>query len=299
MTAAAAPLTNTHLAASGPLDPTGCPLCGEVAEAASVLRHLPPYAVRRCACGLIYLSPRLAETAMRADYASLDYFEGGGTGYGNYAAQEATLRSTFRGLLRGMRRRGLTGGRLLEVGCAYGFFLDEARDAFSHRVGTDYSAAALERARGRAEALVLGGPAEVAADEPFDCAACIHVIEHVYDPRSWLGEIRDRLRPGGWLVVATPNAGALWRPLMRGAWPFYKVPEHVTFLDRRSLARLLRAAGFADVQPLAYPSIFPLGLAGEKLGLRLPAALRSLALRLPGATLCLAARRPHEGGSAA
>ena len=229
---------------------------------------------------------------MRDDYASLEYFEGGGTGYGNYGAQEATLRSTFRGLLRGMRRLGLTGGRLLEVGCAYGFFLDEAGGDFSYRVGTDYSAAALERARGRADALLLGGPADVPADEPFDCAACIHVIEHVYEPRTWLAEIRDRLRPGGWLVVATPDAGALWRPLMRDAWPFYKVPEHVTFYDRRSLTDLLRAAGLGEVRALPYPSIFPLGLAAEKLGVRLPAPWRGVPLRLPGTTLVLAARRP-------
>jgi len=292
VTAVVEPLPSTLAPASRALDLAACPSCGQLAETAPVLRRFPPYAVRRCLCGLIYLSPRRAEAAMRDDYASLEYFEGGGTGYGNYGAQEATLRSTFRGLLRGMRRLGLTGGRLLEVGCAYGFFLDEAGGDFSYRVGTDYSAAALERARGRADALLLGGPADVPADEPFDCAACIHVIEHVYEPRTWLAEIRDRLRPGGWLVVATPDAGALWRPLMRDAWPFYKVPEHVTFYDRRSLTDLLRAAGLGEVRALPYPSIFPLGLAAEKLGVRLPAPWRGVPLRLPGTTLVLAARRP-------
>src|SRR5262249_2115129 len=150
-----------------------------------------------------------------------------------------TLRATFRGLLAGMRRHGLTGGRLLEVGCAYGFFLDEARSFFEHRVGTDYSTAALERAAGRAEELVLGGPGEVSAGDGFDCAACIHVVEHVYDPVRWLGEVASRLAPGGWLVLATPDGGAVWRNLMGRHWPFYKVPEHVTYFDRRSLGRLL------------------------------------------------------------
>ncbi len=229
---------------------------------------------------------------MRGDYERLDYFEGTGTGYRNYGAQEATLRSTFRGLLAGMRRRGLTGGRLLEVGCAFGFFLDEARTDFDRRVGTDYSPAALERAHGRADELVLGGPGEVPAGGGFDCAACIHVVEHVYQPVPWLAAIRERLVPGGWLVVATPDAGAFWRPLMGRAWPFYKAPEHVTFFSRPTLERALLAAGLVDVMPLPYPSIFPLGLAVEKLGVGLSGPWRTLPLRLPGATVCLAARRP-------
>jgi len=280
---------------AAPLEAPACPLCGS-AEGGALVRQIDPYAVRRCACGLLFLSPRLAESAMREDYERLDYFEGGGTGYASYAAQEATLRSTFRGLLRGMRRHGLTGGRLLEVGCAYGYFLEEAQGSFSHRAGTDYSPEALARASGRADALILGGPSDVPR-EPFDCAACIHVIEHVYDPVPWLVEIRERLRPGGWLVLATPDAGSRWRPLMRSRWPFYKVPEHVTYFDRSSMTRLMLAAGFEAVRSLPYPSIFPLGLAVQKLGASLPQALARLPVRLPGATLCLAARRPEAGAT--
>jgi SAM-dependent methyltransferase len=235
---------------------------------------------------------------MRADYERLEYFEGAGTGYASYGAQEETLRATFRGLLRGMRARGMTGGKLLEVGCAYGFFQEEAAPFFEARTGTDYSRAALERAAARADALVLGGPTDLDAGARFDCAACIHVVEHVYDPVPWLREIGRRLAPGGWLVLATPDAGALWRPLMGRRWPFYKAPEHVTFFDRGTLARLLERAGFADVRPLPYPSIFPLGLAAEKLALPLPAALRRLAVRLPAATLCLGGRWPGPGGEA-
>jgi SAM-dependent methyltransferase len=186
----------------------------------------------------------------------------------------------------------MTGGRLLEVGCAYGYFLEEAAPFFRHRTGTDYSREALRLAAGRAEELVLGGPADLPAEERYETAACIHVVEHVYAPVPWLGEIRRRLVPGGALVLATPDAGGFWRPLMGRRWPFHKPPEHVTFFARATLKALLERAGFVDVRPLAYPSIFPLGLAGEKLGLRLPASLRRLAVRMPGATVCLAARRP-------
>jgi SAM-dependent methyltransferase len=272
------------------LERPACPLCGADDPTVPVLSS-PPYAVVRCiACGLLYLSPRLGEQHMRGDYGRIEYFEGGGSGYASYGAQEATLRSTFRGLLQEMRRRGMCGGRLLEVGCAYGFFLDEAGPHFSERVGTDYSPEALARADGRAERLVLGGPEVLPLGEPFDCATCIHVIEHVYRPVEWLREIRRRLVPGGWLVLATPDAGAFWRPLMGRRWPFYKAPEHVTLFRRATLVRLLAASGFGRPVELAYASYFPLGLAADKLRLRVPRAWRDMPVLLPRTTVCLAAR---------
>ena len=81
---------------------------------------------------------------MVAAYRDAAYFEGGaGPGYTNYLAQEPTLRRTFRRLLRSMQSHGMTGpssaggpaGRLLEIGSAYGFFLDEARPFFAYRAG--------------------------------------------------------------------------------------------------------------------------------------------------------------------
>ena len=189
----------------------------------------------------------------------------------------------------------MTGGRLLEVGCAYGFFLDEARSRFAHRTGTDYSPAALEKARGRADRVILGGTAQLptdAAGELFDCIAVIHVIEHVYDPQDFLRTLAGHLRPGGWMVLATPDMGSLWRPLMRRRWPFFKTPEHVTYFDRRTLLELLRRSGYEAVQSLPYASVFSLDLIGEKLGVRMPAALRHRQLWLPGTTIAAAGRKP-------
>lgn len=280
----------SHQASVNDLERPACPICGREERRENVY-EFPPFAVARCRCGLWYLYPRLAEPLMHASYAEEAYFEGGAAGYSSYQAQEPTLRPTFRKFLQEMHRRGMTGGRLLEVGCAYGFFLDEARPYFEHRTGTDYSPAALDKARGRADRLILGGTGELPAGELFDCIAVIHVIEHIYDPVAFLRSLRRHLRPGGWIVLATPDMGGFWRPLMRRRWPFFKIPEHVTFFDRRSLRNLLQAGGLEAVQPLSYPSLFSLGLIGEKLGLRMPAALSRLQLPLPATTIAAAARQ--------
>jgi 2-polyprenyl-3-methyl-5-hydroxy-6-metoxy-1,4-benzoquinol methylase len=284
-------LCETTMISSAPLESPPCPLCGSE-ERQESLYGFPPYAVARCRnCRLWYLCPRLIEPAMHARYETDSYFEGGESGYSSYQAQESTLRHTFRSCLREMARRGMTGGRLLEVGCAYGFFLDEARSYFEHRTGTDYSPAALEKARSRADRVLLGGTEEVPAGERFDCIACIHVIEHIYDPVTFLRTLAGHLRPGGWMMLATPDMGSFWRPLMRYRWPFFKLPEHVTYFDRRTLSELLHRGGYEEVQSLPYPSAFSLDLIGEKLGIRMPAALGYREIWIPATTIAAAGRK--------
>lgn len=264
-------------------------MCGGV-EVARVGHREGPYRAVRCRCGMWYLSPRLSEEAMTLTYRDDRYFEGEGLGYSSYLAQEATLRLTFRRLLEALERRGMTGGRLLEVGCAYGFFLDEARSRFDAREGTEFSEAAAARARLVADRVHLGGLEQLGADERYRLAACIHVVEHVYDPVAFVSRLREHLEPGGWLVLATPDMGGFWRPLMGRRWPFYKMPEHVTYFDAASLGRLLEAGGYRDVRPLPYASYFALDLVAEKLGLRLPAAFSRLRVRLPATTVAMAGR---------
>jgi SAM-dependent methyltransferase len=276
------------------LENPDCPLCDTPPPGGDPGYAFPPYGVVRCpGCGLWYLSPRLAEASMLDAYRADAYFAGlPGAGYSDYLAQEGTLRETFRRLLAAMAERGMTGGSLLEIGCAHGFFLDEARPYFARRVGTEYSPGTAARARAVADAVHLGGLAELPAGESFDCAALIHVLEHVYAPRELLVGLRERLRPGGFLLVACPDMGGFWRRLLGRRWPFFKVPEHVTYFDGGTLSHALEAAGFEAVSPIPYASLFTGELIGEKLGRRLPAPLARQAFRLPATTVARTARRP-------
>src|SRR5215469_12588232 len=168
-----------------------CPLCG------SAQREFPfqlrePFTVARCAeCGLHYLHPRLGETAIREAYQQSSYYEGGVCGYADtsYADQEAALRSTFKCLLNNLSKRGLTRGNLLEVGCGYGYLLDEAAPYFDRRVGTDYSPEAVAKARATGAEVFVGGVEQVPFEDRFDCTVAIQVIEHVYEPLSFVGKL--------------------------------------------------------------------------------------------------------------
>lgn len=247
---------------------------------------------------------------MVAAYREETYFEGGaGPGYSSYLAQEPTLRRTFRRLLRAMHRRGMTGagGRLLEIGCAYGFFLDEARPYFGYRAGTEYSEAGAARARGVADQIYVGGLEAIpdgAHGGQFDTIVLIHTIEHVYNPVTLLEGLMQHLAPGGWIVLATPDMGGFWRPLLGRFWPFWKPPEHVAFYSARSLEALLLRAGCGAVRRMPYVSYFPLSLVREKLLPRRAAAgplatleaapetAKPLAIWMPSTTVAAAGRKP-------
>lgn len=264
-----------------------CPLCGSE-KRRNVYSKFPSYKVVRCrSCEFYYLYPRLTEAEMLNLYAEDTYFEGEEEGYTSYAEQEPALRATFRRLISNLKSRKLTGGDLLEIGCGYGYLLDEARGSFRSRIGTDFSEQAVVQAANRADFIYRGGIKEVPVQEKFDLIIATHVIEHVYQPQIFLHEITNRLQHGGTAVIATPDMGSFWRHLMGHKWPSFKLPEHVLYFDRKSLTHAMEKAGFVNIKVLPYPHAFPLPLVFAKLGLKLPSKLSKFNLWMPATTLAL------------
>jgi SAM-dependent methyltransferase len=281
----------------GSLEVADCPMCGSSERVARYA--LLPYGVVRCArCGMHYLSPRLPEQVMLDLYRTGDYFEGREVGYDSYAEQEAALRATFRRVAKDLVKAGYAGGDLLEVGAGFGYLLETVRPDFRSVMGTEYAAAAAEAAQARGLDVRVGGLDAVPADRMFDCIVGAHVIEHVYDPRAFVGELMTRLRPGGRVILGTPDMGSAWRRLMGRRWPSFKVPEHVLYFDRPTLTALLIDAGFEDVRSLPYLHSFPLSLIFGKLGVRSASrrlgALGRLPVPLPATTLALSGRKPGD-----
>jgi len=155
------------------------------------------------------------------------------------------------------------GGDVLDVGCNTGYgtvgFVPVARRV----VGIDVSPAAIEAARrrssaGRPEFLVTTGVELPFPDESFDLVTSFQVVEHLVDPLAFLAELRRVLRPGGVVVLATPNAAIRLDPGMT-PWNRFHVREY----RAAELAELL-AAAFGDVRVrglFAVPTLYEAELA--------------------------------------
>jgi 2-polyprenyl-3-methyl-5-hydroxy-6-metoxy-1,4-benzoquinol methylase len=149
-----------------------------------------------------------------------------------------------------------SGERVLDVGCGEGRFAAELARAGAEVVGIDVAAEPLRRARALHPELDLRLVRAEAAwplrDASFDVVWAGEVIEHIADTAGWLSEVRRVLRPGGALLLSTPDHGRL-RMLLWALAPrtfeahFDPRTDHLRFYTRRALTELLEDFGFSDV----------------------------------------------------
>lgn len=148
----------------------------------------------------------------------------------------------------------LPNGRLLEVGCGSGEML-KSMESHGWRVeGVDFDPVAVGNARDKGLDVRLGGLAEQRyADDVFDAIAMSHVIEHVPDPAGLLAECWRILKPGGQLVVVTPNTDSLGHRLFKSDWRGLEPPRHLHLFNSRSLRQIAARAGFSDFSTFTSP----------------------------------------------
>lgn len=218
-----------------------CPICGS-ADAAPVIA-LRGFTYARCqGCRTVYINPMPSAGEAAAYYQSPAYFAGDEGGYRDYAAMHRALAPHFRRRLRVLAQRLPHRGRLLDVGCADGYFLELARAEGWEVAGVEVS----ERMAAEVTAR-LGIPVATSLDTLppvlLDAVTLWEVVEHFPEPIAELRRIRDHLRPGGLLMLSTPNAGH-WQAVQEPErWTGYRPPAHLVLFTAESLHLALQKAG--------------------------------------------------------
>ncbi len=187
----------------------------------------------------------MSDEALRDLYAG-SYFEGGE--YLDYEREAPALRRNFRPRIRELRGLVPGGGRLWEVGCAYGFFLEAAQEYFEVG-GCDISEHAIDRARQRVEGKVhCVDYLNWTAPEPFDVVCLWDTVEHLQAPERYLERAYRDLADGGVLALSTGDIGA-WTARIRGAkWRLIHPPTHLHYFSAASMKVLLTRLGFRDIR---------------------------------------------------
>lgn len=221
--------------------------------------------ILRCAnCAVEFWLPE-ASVPVR-DFYGRKYFEGASAaGYEDYRGLEPALRRSF---ARRLRTLGPGDGRrLLDVGAAYGFALDEARragfEAFGLEVAGDVAAEAATRANGhifRANAAAL--PLRNAS---CDVVTLWDVLEHLEDPGRALLEAARCLRRGGRLMLTTGDVTSIAARVSGRRWHLYTIPEHLFFFSPQGLRILLAKAGLEVREMRADGAYYSLSYLAERL----------------------------------
>ena len=230
-----------------------CPF-HEAPHPAKMLWKIGDYHIVECCdSSLVYLANPLNNEEL-AKYYSLKYFEGDSKrkGYSSYTADEFILRKNFQYLLEclveELRRSGNTAESLslLEVGCAYGYFLDEARKYFGPVRGIEVNEEVARIGRERFGLTVDSSPEAIMSieRESLDVIAMWDVVEHLQRPRSVLASCAKGLRPGGLLCLTTGDIGSLLARTMGRRWRLINPPQHIAYFSRDTLTALLHECGF-------------------------------------------------------
>jgi 2-polyprenyl-3-methyl-5-hydroxy-6-metoxy-1,4-benzoquinol methylase len=146
-----------------------------------------------------------------------------------------------------------TGNRVLDVGCSSGYLARPLSERGNTIVGLELDPVAAHAAEEFCE-LVLVGDVET-MDLPlepgsFDVVLGGDVIEHLRDPAATLARLRPLLRPGGWVVLSTPNVAnwAIRLSLLSGRWRYTDRGildrSHTHLFTRATLAEALERAGY-------------------------------------------------------
>lgn len=145
-----------------------------------------------------------------------------------------------------MDLRLLPAGRVLDVGCGSGEFLLRMREIGWEVEGLEFDPAAAAIAREQTGGIVHESDLLDAAlpGGRFEAVTMSHVIEHVPDPLAYLREAHRLCRPGGRLVLATPNVDALGHRLFGASWRGLEVPRHLHLFAVETLSTLAVRAGF-------------------------------------------------------
>lgn len=220
------------------VSPAGCRSCG---ASASVLGSGGRFQTWWCRqCGHLTVPPTPETTAEM--YDRLDY--------AGFRPDPVFVASAEREL---QRLEPEPGSKLLDVGCGNGMGLEAAANVGFEAYGIDLSSAAVELCRRRGLAAEVRDVSDSRLGADWDVATMWDVLEHISEPEPFLGSVRDRLRPGGILLVKVPAVSASeartilrWAPRI-GAMAL-QVPEHVNYYTDLSLSQLMNRAGFTVVQ---------------------------------------------------
>jgi len=178
------------------------------------------------------------------------YFTGGDEcgAYENYEEdKQFILRNTriVLGALDGAKR-----GKLLDVGCAMGYLVDEAVSRGWDAYGIDPSTYAISRVSKTLKQRVKTATIDEISypRKSFQCVTMLDVVEHLKDPRRDLDKIRSILTDDGELAITTGDCESWLARLLGRHWTFYNPPQHLFFYSKSSLTRLLHEAGFTPVR---------------------------------------------------
>ncbi len=226
-----------------------CIVCGASALDPSRLTGL-----MRCrSCGFVTANLALADKDLAALYGK-DYFHG--SEYFDYLEERESLRLNFTKRLETLAQLagGLRGRSLLEVGCAYGFFLELAGEKGLEAHGIDITVDGVRYANERLGVRAQMGDYLSTTRAPVDLVTMWDTVEHLPRPDLFVAKAARELAPGGLLAITTGDIGSFNARMRKGSWRMIHPPTHLHYFSVPTISLLLQRNGL-DVVHVSHPGV--------------------------------------------
>jgi len=191
-------------------------------------------------CGLLFENPREVEVVSDKKYQDVED--------PTYDLETPGRVRTFSKLMGGIAQYATQPGKMLDIGCYTGVFLDVAKSRGWETHGVEPSRWASTKAQGKGHQ-VVNAPLQKAGLRPetYDLVTIWDVIEHLQDPQGQLRLAYQVLKPGGVFGLSTMDVSCMFAKLTGRHWPWF-MRMHFYYFSAASMARMLRAAGFEVIR---------------------------------------------------
>lgn len=226
-----------------------CPLC--FSRRARFFTKKNIYVFYRCIdCKTIFLSSLPSQKILNSYYEN-------SFSYGDGLRNENIIRKRSNIILRTIRSLAPQAKTICDVGSGYGFFLDEAQRAGYKVTGIEPSQQLLHHATSNFKMAIYAGKLKDYSEKKhklFDVVTCIHVIEHVTEPQTFITQLWKLVKPGGILYLETPNSDSHLLNAEKDHYTFLIPPEHLWIFSKRSISYLLpKNTGTILTNTYSYP----------------------------------------------
>jgi len=236
-----------------------CPACQQ--KMGKAWRLVKGWNLDKCrSCGMIYANPAPSEKALQRAYAlpEKEYNEFFQSGYidtktilgGNASWQRKVSNNYLDAIEKLLPARG----RMFEIGCGSGIFLEEAQRRGWETTGVDLGDWRADPERDRKLNIYNGTLFDVPSTAgSFDVVFMAALLEHLQDPWRHMDAIYKLLKPGGMIYMTSlPNINSWTIRLGVDKWIGNHPPAHLLYFNHRTVKLVLRRAGFKKIRVRSY-----------------------------------------------
>ncbi|MFA6238876.1 MAG: class I SAM-dependent methyltransferase [Bacteriovorax sp.] len=226
-----------------------CVVCGET----NSKPLYPKYNINTCnGCGHVYYTGNLSDEDIKKIYKE-EYFSG--NEYSSYVSDKKIIQRNFKDRVKHIQKYK-PDGKLIEIGSAYGFFMELANEHYEAK-GYEICPEAAAYAREQLKLNVTDEDFLVSPipENSVDVVCMYDCIEHLKNPEQFVEKIKNTLKPGGHFFLTTGDVGKFVPRFRKEKWRLINPPTHIHYFSKDTITKLLNQHGLKVVN-VRYPGLW-------------------------------------------